>query len=309
MLKTGITDLKNIKKDKTFFRQSLKNVSITLYPDSFNQNDEDVSERVLLTFADERGAYKRTYSKRFEIFDEEVIKEIIKRHNSSKQLYVHDVAVSDGRTALDFFNQLQSAFSNLKFVASDYDPFVYIVQDKKCKIALSSSGNLLEITYPPFVFNKMKRDSYKHYPINHLVRYLLEKFLVKSMLAKYLRGELLPLKVETFSRKVIKTAKKYSNFLLEKHNILGTFNTKHDVIRAMNVLNASYFSADEFLQILKNIHSALDEGGLFITGSNQDADTMVNGAIYEKRANIFYKIWQSGNGPEIDKVILDFTQI
>ena len=75
MIKTGITKLNQLSNDKTFLRKELKNVSITLYDQTLNLVDADnLAERILLLFSDERGAYKRTYQKRFEAFDCAIIK-------------------------------------------------------------------------------------------------------------------------------------------------------------------------------------------------------------------------------------------
>ncbi len=70
MIKTGITKLNQLSNDKTFLRKELKNISINLYDQTLNFVDGDqLAERILLFFSDERGAYKRNYQKRFEAFD------------------------------------------------------------------------------------------------------------------------------------------------------------------------------------------------------------------------------------------------
>ena len=71
MFKTGITHIRDIhSKGLTPFRKTFKNVSITLYDQILNEPDAEVlAERILLLFADERGAYKRTYARRFKQFD------------------------------------------------------------------------------------------------------------------------------------------------------------------------------------------------------------------------------------------------
>lgn len=75
MIKTGITKLNQLSNDKTILRNELKNVSISLYDQALAlPNADNIAERILLLFSDERGAYKRTYQKRFEAFDLGVIK-------------------------------------------------------------------------------------------------------------------------------------------------------------------------------------------------------------------------------------------
>ena len=103
MLKFGITNLDQMRnrKFKTFLKRKRGNISITLYDKIHTFSDADtIAERILLLFSDERGAYKRTYQKRFGEFDAQVIHELSKF--SPPQTF-HDVGISDGRTALDFF--------------------------------------------------------------------------------------------------------------------------------------------------------------------------------------------------------------
>ncbi|MDR2416869.1 MAG: hypothetical protein LBD15_01690 [Holosporales bacterium] len=51
-----------------------------MYPLIINEPDADcLAERVLLHFMDNRGAFKRTYTARFDAFDEEV-EEFLEKH-------------------------------------------------------------------------------------------------------------------------------------------------------------------------------------------------------------------------------------
>ena len=81
------------------------------------------------------------------------------------------------------------------------------------------------------------------------------------------------------------------------------------MIRAMNVLNSSYFSDIEFAKVLENLHSGLKDGGLLIVGSNQASGTVVHGGIYKKTPKGFQKIYQSGDGVAIDQLLLKFREV
>jgi hypothetical protein len=78
------------------------------------------------------------------------------------------------------------------------------------------------------------------------------------------------------------------------------------VIRAMNVLNPSYFDPEEIRLILGHVFDGLLDGGWLVTGSNQDADTLVHGGVYEKSPAGFRRIWQSGNGSPVESEILSW---
>lgn len=310
MFKTGVYSVKDIlRKDKTPFRKSLKNVSITLYDQAVEEpNASELTERILLLFADERGAYKRTYAKRFEVFDNFVLEHLQADFKNNELLTVHDAGVSDGRTALDFFEKVSCAFPILKYIASDYDPKVYVLESAKYKVTLNSAGKVLEILFPPFVFNMVKRDSYRGYPLNHLFRLVLYYFYVTPLLKRYRKSEIKAKELVLFAPEVLRAAKNNSSLILDKHNLLEPFKEQVHVIRAMNVLNISYFSENEFKAIIRNIYDGLIDGGYLITGSNQESGSIVHGAIYQKVKDSFQEIGKSGDGSLIGQMVLRFKK-
>jgi hypothetical protein len=309
MLKFGIhalNQIKDTKRLKTFFAKD-KNISITLYKHIQGYPTADMlAERILLLFSDERGAYKRTYQKRFEKFDKSIISILKKTFITSDHLMFYDVGISDGRTALDFFEKMALAFPNVQYVASDYNPTVYVVKKDKVKVTLSHTGKILEILFPPFVFNKTKMDRFIFYPLNHIIRFFVEIFVVRPLMKEYKKGLVQPEELLLFAPRVLHCAEKDKRFKLRRHDLLSPLEGQACIIRAMNVLNISYFSESEFMIVIKNLYLGLKEGGLFITGSNQDAGSIVHGGVYKKYDGGFKKIFQSGNGSPIDHLILRF---
>ncbi len=311
MLKTGIhslRDLKSGKKDCTFFRKELKNASISLYEAACaEKNADSLTQRILLLFSDRRGAYKRTYSKRFNLFDKKVYEILKQKFRSMDSIKAHDVGVSDGRTSVDFFTKVYVLFPKIQFTASDYNPTIKILKTKRLKVALTESNQLLEITYSPFVFNAVKRDSYRHYPLNHVIRKIIELFLVAPLLRSYQKGIVKAKSVFLFAPSAINLQKKNQHFNLSQHDVLNPFKETYTFIRAMNVLNPSYFSNDDFQKIVQHMYDGLENNGLLITGSNQEANSTVDGAVYKKNKNGFGLVWTSGKGSQIHDHLIEFT--
>jgi hypothetical protein len=54
---------------------------------------------------------------------------------------------------------------------------------------------------------------------------------------------------------------------------------------------------------VENIILSLNEGGLFITGSNMEQGTIVNGSIYKKVRGRMEKLEKSGTGSQVDALI------
>ena len=80
---------------------------------------------------------------------------------------------------------------------------------------------------------------------------------------------------------------------------------RFDIIRAMNVLNYDYFPEAQLRQAVQNVIQSLREGGLFITGSNVEKGTVVDGGIYKKTKNRMERIKIAGKGSQVDALISD----
>jgi hypothetical protein len=294
--------LKDLRKLKTALGDYRK-ISITLYDQIINEpNAEALAECILLEATDDRGAYKRTYEKRFESFDAAILNHINQQIDGKNLVLVHDLAVSDGRTAVDFFEKLSKKFPKISYTASDYSPNVFVIERKLCTVTFSPLGKVLEILFPPFVFKPLKRERYAS--INYVLSAFLQFFVVPSILKKWKEGQIKAKELLLFAPNVLKLSQKDDRFKLMQHNILTMLPETYDIVRAMNILNTSYFSKNEFKVALKNIYQGLKVGGFFITGSNQDADSLVHGGLYQKTAKGFKKVWQSGDGSIVDELIL-----
>jgi hypothetical protein len=308
MIKTGLYKLQHLKKrDKTLFRRAPKNVSITLYDQILNQPGADeFAERILLLFSDERGAYKRTYHKRFEAFDRQSIEILKEIFINSEHLSFHDVSISDGRTAVDFFEKIAVEFPHIHYFASDYNPSVYVLEKGTMKVTLSHTGKILEIVFPPFVFNTIKPDRFLCYPLNHFIRLFVKYCLVLPLIKKYQQDIIKAKVLLLFSPKALELASRDDRFQLGQHDLLEPFKKPVHIIRAMNILNPSYFSKNEFSIVINRLYQGIEDGGLLMTGSNQEADSLVHGGLYQKNGHTFKKLLQSGNGSPVEHLILGF---
>lgn len=308
MLKTGIHSIAQLDGENIVRGQfgGRRKISVTLYPMVAAQSDGDeMAEAILHQFTDSRRAFKRTYARRFPAFDSVVSDRIAAQWPGKSDLSVHDAGVSDARTAVDFFNVLSGRFSGLSYTASDYNPRLIVVEKGRLKLTLGHTGQVLEICWPPFVFNKMVRDSYKYYPLNHLVHAFVQFFLVRPLLRAYREGRVQGREFFLFAPRALQLAANDPRFTLLQHDLLSPFPAQYDVIRTMNVLNLSYFSDDEFRRIARNIHGALSDGGLFVMGSNDDAGTEVQGGIYRRTETGFEEIWRSGTGAPAREYFVD----
>lgn len=306
MFKTGIYSLETLISGcslKTLFGDD-KEISITLYDKIQGlDNADNLAERILLLFKDDRGVYKRTYAKRFEEFDLKLL-EYLKNYFKpnfylNNNLVILDVGVSDARTSIDLFEKISLYFKNTKYIASDYNNLVYIINKNQTQITVDPDGKILEILWPPFVFNKIRLNRFLFlYPLNHIIKFFVYILIALPLVKAYKNGKLSGKKLVLFAPKALDKALGDPRFVLKQHNLLEPFNEAQpaNLIRAMNVLNPSYFSCYQLKTIIKNLYFGLKEDGLLVVGSNQDADSLVDGAIYQKTDKGFKLLEKFGKG-------------
>jgi chemotaxis methyl-accepting protein methylase len=95
--------------------------------------------------------------------------------------------------------------------------------------------------------------------------------------------------------------------MLGQHDLLESSKITFDCLRAMNVLNKAYFSADQMQVILHNVHQSLVDNGLLVLGSNQDAGSPVSGAVFAKTGSGFSRVWATTEELDVSEHIRSFN--
>ncbi|MDA9389356.1 hypothetical protein WN73_01175 [Bradyrhizobium sp. CCBAU 45394] len=267
--------------------------------------DEALQAAVLNLFPITNGAYKRTSRERFGTFDREVLSILARLFSSNAPLSVHDVAVSDGRTACDFYRVLSAHFSELEFLASDLCLRVTRLSFPKVRLSVVVDENdvPLQLVRPPFVLNLARTESWL-YPVNHLLRMFWRPRAMAALEAAragdgaVIRDHILLLCSE--ARKYLDSR---ANFHIKNYDIFSPPAGRYHVVRAMNVLNPSYFSPAQLTHAISNLRDSLHEGGVLVIGSNGEAGSTVHGGAYQRRDNQLVEIWSCGGGPPISSML------
>lgn len=304
MFKLGVHSIQQLKKGKTrTVLGTSKKVSVTLLDeiDDFELSS-DAYASIMFCLNDDRGAFKRTYSGRFGKFNDRCL-EIIFESFEKPVLRFHDAGVSSAETAVDFFERINAEYADLFYLASDYDPYLTVLGHGLASVSIASSGSILEIALPPFVFTHNPPDRW-FYPINRFLFYVAREFWAKSLVAKYQAGSLAAeniRRIDVFCPRARQLAKTNRRFQLAQHDLLSPTDDTFHCVRAMNVLNDSYFSAEQMRKVLLNVHSSLEDNGLFIVGSNQDPGSPVAGAVYRKNDSELDLVWMTADKPDVAK--------
>jgi hypothetical protein len=293
-----------------------KPISICLYTqlDGLPPEKRDRAEEMILenfSFAD--GSYKKTHACRFDEFDNQIIALASQQFDKAKKIKIHDLAVSDGRTSLELFFKLGKVFPELVFYASDKNMSVNVFSDSQTeakKIITDGQGKILQIILPPRVLNIYSSKRAWAYKIKKACLHPFDFFLTIFLLIPTFRK--LFFKIDDSKKQTIVLAKKEvlemtaakNNFHLSEYDLFEKNSDQFGLIRAMNVLNPSYFSPEEAKKIITNIISSLAEGGLFAVGSNKEAASPVNGDIFAKKNGHFESLAKFGSGANFRNIML-----
>lgn len=313
MFKLGIFKNEQLTPDHLEgFVNSRKFIALDLYNslDGLPAAEIDkIQERMLRWFRVYNGVLKCTYARRFDEFDRLCVSAISAHFPTSQVIRVHDIGVSDGRTSCDLYDHLNRLYGGrLDFLASDYAPLLYVLKRKHGanRLIVDDQQHILQIVTPPFVFITVgRRERITPYPLNFLIRHLVTLLYARPLLESYEAGspDIQRTRIDLLGRTCRAYMSKHDNFRFDAYDVFSGSTERFDIIRAMNVLNYSYFSEPQLIQAAERIVHSLKEGGLFITGSNNEQGTVVNGGIYRETNGRLQRINTSGKGSEIDAVI------
>ncbi|MGB8782036.1 MAG: hypothetical protein WCD02_02885 [Terriglobales bacterium] len=245
---------------------------------------DQIQERMLHWFRLQNGVLKRTHARRFVEFDRLSLSAIAANFSSGQNLRVHDIGASDGRTSCGLYEHLNQRYGQrLDFLSSDYAPYLYVLKraQSTSRLIIDDEQHVLQIITPPFVFTVVRAESRRLYPLNYLIRLLVTAIYARPLLKSYKSG--------------------YPT----SYDVLSGPTECFDIIRAMNLLNYGYFPEAQLRNAVENIIQSLSEGGLFITGSNMEQGSIVDGAIYKKTKNGMERVEISGKGSKVDALISD----
>jgi chemotaxis methyl-accepting protein methylase len=316
MFKLGIYNKEQLVPSKLEgFLNSRKFIALDLYnslEDLPQAQIDKIQERMLGRFSVRNGILKHTHAHRFDDFDELSVSAIAANFSAGQEIRVHDIAASDGRTSCALYDHLDSLYGErLDFLASDYAPYLYVLKRAQgtSRLIIDDQQHILQIIAPPFVFIVVRAESIKLYPLNYLIRRLVTALYARPLLEGYKAGcpDIERTRLELLCRECCAYISKKENFRFDRYDVLSGPTERVDIIRAMNVLNCTYFSEVQLRKSIENIAQSLSEGGLFITGSNIQQGSIVNGGIYKKTKNRLEMIDISGKGSPVDALISDFV--
>src|SRR5579885_3462278 len=314
MFKPGIWTLDNLLRSRrAVARKHFRpNCYIGLYEEALSLNGAGADfwqEVILEPFAVNNAVFKRTAKARFNDFDCKTVELMCEESAARSTFVIHDMAVSDARTACGLFDRLAPKMRGaLQFYAPDLCLKVFSVRRPGGRLILivDSGGHILQIVFPPFVIPISIDEPWLLYPVNRIARAILMRTAVKRLtsLMKDNPGAVQRREILLLCREAREHLRLHRNFHVETYDMLDPPRHRFDAVRAMNIFNRTYFPDAVLSAAIGNIFESLNPGGLFVTGSNQNAGSAVNGSIYRKSAGRFVRLFQSALGSPVDDLVV-----
>ena len=310
----GIHDAKQLPRFRpnTFLGQR-RLIAADLLDTIESQRSQSLRDAYFERFIDHRGAFKRTYRNRFADFDQRIAKHWRSDPDRAPKPHVLDVAVSDGSTTLDFADVLDKETAGaFTLQATDLDARYLVLREAAGaarRVVVAESGDIVQIVYPPFVFSQQRSAHSKLFPVNALIRPAAEAF-ANALIAKWRSGDA-DVKISSIVVANPEFRKRLTDdvrLAFTSWNVLErwTAQTAH-IVRAMNILNPGYFSAEQQVSVIEHLFDALNEGGLLAAGSNGDAGSEVDGAIYRKQGRKLAELEKTGAGLRCAAAVATFN--
>ncbi len=315
MLKHGIVTLEELRRCTAkpagrLHARIRRTIYVGLYEEAATLPAEEadrLQEAVLDLFVTANGAFKRTSRARFPSFDALVVRHATEILGPRPAIRVHDLAVSDARTACDFFDALRAPFAErLDFFASDFCVRVFALSRRggRVVVVVDDESRPLQIVAGRFVLPIPKREGWL-FPVNRLLGEVLLRTRVPELIERSVKGD------PSIERReillVCPRARDYvarePAFHLDAFDLMKPSAKKFEIVRAMNVLNRSYFEDAQLALAISHITSSLEEGGLLVTGSNLEAGSGVRGSIYRREGGQLRPVDHSGEGSPIRDLI------
>ncbi len=263
----------------------LKYFFILKISEKFNEiSSEPVLEKFYTDIYVSNKTSKRTHKNRFPDLNE-ISSGIIKKQ---KNPVIHDIAVSNGISSVEFFNFLKQNKLNSDFYISDKYAEISV---KKCFItkAFDTEKNLI-FAYVGCFFAV---DKNIYFPLT----VLLHKILKKQKTPETFDYKLLLFHPDVL-KKINTGELKFINYDIFQTKI----SEKFTFVRVMNILNLGYFNEEKIKTALQNILISMKENAVLLIGRT-NSESINNAGFYRKENGKLIHLKDINKGSEIKHII------
>jgi hypothetical protein len=318
MLKLGICTAMDDTPLHRWWRRGL--IAANMLPTNPHASSEELDrfERIILQLRLSDGTFRATIRNRLAAIDEKVGSILPSIFPLNSNLLVEDWAVSSGITAAEWFQSLQQLYPNITFTASDR--VLYLVEaqlkNERGAFIVEPGGEAIQYIRAPFVVS-LSEMQHPFYFINRSVqRRAIRKWrqisrdLRVPAAWEHVNGSSQTLSLDKLVLRRLPLIHpqvmemRSEHFLIKQHNIFTPLSKPVHVIRTMNVLNRSYFTASRLQSAADAIRQSLYSSGLWIVGRTvKDNPPDHEVTIVQKTRCGWETVLRIGKGSEMESIL------
>jgi hypothetical protein len=248
------------------------------------------------------GVYRTTAPGRFRDLDQFVRPILESRFNLANPLLVADWAASDCVTSAEWFESLSLSYPRLQLTASDLSLSLVEVQlPGGASYILEADGNPLQYVQRPFVI-PLGRPESSILLVNRWLQSRAESKLARLKQEGCFNGfaewsndsreywekpPLLFRKIPLTHPRAEALRRASHAFRIERHSVFQATAELYQVIRTMNILSQSYFSAEQLTEGARCVWRSLEPAGIWIVGRTLEGSTEHQVSVLEKTPSGF----------------------
>lgn len=314
LFKLGVRDVRQLPNVTTLLGRR-KKVDVRLYGEILRDRPE--SDRWLPLVVEflhtTNRAVKRTEDARFEEFDAMLFNVLTEETpTEGGVLGVHDLGVSDGRTAVALYRRLH-ALGSVDFTASDLFRAVFVVLHTKrgWSVAFDEDGRAIQYAGWRFVLSPPDPDLAWLYPVNRALQAAFGAWLepqaaralldvdreAMADLEEVSSGPFRILRVPLVCRECMDLIQADPHFHFVRHDVRRAAPGRFGLIRAMNVLN--HLSPDDQQRAFQAFRGCLVEGGVLAVGRSADPGGETRASVWRRRGDRFERVRDLHGGAEL----------
>ena len=318
MLKLGICEVKHDTNRQRLWRRGLRAASLLATPSAPSAADIRRFEEVMRDICLSNRVARTTARNRFTRLDSETIPSLAKVYPATSSLVVEDYAVSNGLTAIEWYETLRSYYRDVWFTASDHILFLIEVRSQsRGTYIVEPDGTPIQYICPPFVVSLVESPHFA-FPVNRFLQRSAIREWKNSFAEKFhlpaewssldLRQEWISVPPFTMRQlplihpEVLRL--RSERFRLRKHSIFSPLPVPVDVIRTMNILNLAYFSEPQLQLAIRSVYQSLHTGGIWIVGRTLDEELSRHEVtVFRKTLEGWEVLFRVGSGSEIEQIV------
>lgn len=326
MLKLGVCTPAQDVPWSRFWRRGL--VSCSLLKTGRPPAREEIArfERLMKQIQLSNGVSRTTFRGRFAACNEEIQKSLEEVFPPGPALLdVADWAVSNGITAMEWFERLRQSYPAVEFTASDRT--LYLIEARLPATGetyiLEPDGTPVQYVRDPFVLSLTQPVRWVYWVNRRLWRRAWSDWRNRwsgelrlppgwnGLEEDGMTAEAPPFvlhKLPLAHPEVLHLMAHCEQFHIRRHSIFDALPRPVDIIRSMNIFNRAYFSEDALEQGARAVWRSLRPGGIWIAGRTvQENPARHEATIYRRRQRGWEIRKRIGGGSETEAAALRVT--